>query len=172
MRPLLILLLAALPGCPTTQGEDLPGQLVLVTVETVQDSCEPPRAEGDGGVQWAAARPDGGVVFTVLDQVKYGPLRDGGVLEGLSREQVPPLDGGRTELGAGDGCRALIAGWSIIDGGLELSQQWPGVDVCPAAPGYAPRASCAVVRRLWFTPLRDCPERCVRLSAGGASCDC
>lgn len=171
-RLLAALALAALPACPTVEGEDLPGHLCQVTVETLQDGCSPQRASGDGGVQWLGVRPDGGVSFTIFDQVKFGPLRDGTPLAGVSRDVAPPNDGGFAQFGAGAECRALVSGWELVDGGLTLSQEWPGIDLCVSGPSYLPAKGCVAVRRLVFTPIRECPQRCVVLSNDGASCDC
>jgi hypothetical protein len=164
--------LLALTACPTTEGEDLPGYLCQVTVETVQDSCTPQRRIGDGGTQWMGAREDGGLAFTVLDDVKFGPTRAGEPLAGVSRDQFPPIDGGIAQFGADTLCRALIGGWRVMDGGLELNQQWPGFDACPAAPNYVPTTGCIAVRRLYFEPIVACSQRCVVLTNDGARCEC
>jgi len=172
MRIAALCSLLVLSACPTTEGEDLPGALCQVTVETVQDSCSPQRRIGDGGVQWMARREDGGLAFTVLDDVKFGPTRTGEALAGVSRDQVPPADGGTAQFGSDPLCKALVAGWKIIDGGLELTQQWPGFDACPSAPNYVPAMGCIAVRRLWFEPFAECAQRCVVLSNDGARCEC
>lgn len=174
MRPLLFLAaLLALPACPTTEGEDLPGQLCQVSVETVMDSCAPPRAVGDGGVQWLGERADGGLVFTIFDSVEFGPLRDGGVMLGISRVQAPTAGGGRINFGDGGvDCDGTFVVSPDADGGIGLSQVWPGLDRCPGGPAYLPDAGCVSLRRMIFTPIRDCPQRCVTLSNDGAACDC
>ncbi|GMU60603.1 MAG: hypothetical protein AMXMBFR34_23660 [Myxococcaceae bacterium] len=171
MRTAALLFLVSLSACPTV-SDDLPGYLCQVTVEELQDGCAPRRTTGAGGVQWLGVREDGGLAFTVADQVKYGPTRSGEVLIGVSRDQVPPLDGGIVQLGPEAACRGLLGGWIALDGGLQLNQQWPGLDVCPGAPVYAPQTSCVAVRQLIFTPIRECPQRCVVLAGDGADCDC
>ncbi|MEW5737339.1 MAG: hypothetical protein AB1938_00345 [Myxococcota bacterium] len=171
-RPALLpglLLLAA--ACPTVD-DDLPGYLCQVTVEAIQDTCSPQRFVGDGGVQWLGIRDDGGLAFSVLDQVKYGPTRGGEALAGVTRETLPPFDGGMAQFGADDACRALVGGWVALDGGLQLNQQWPGIDNCPSAPAYVPNKACVAVRFLRFEPIGECPQRCVVLTNVGASCDC
>lgn len=172
MRPLLLVALLALSGCPTTDGDDFPGQLVFVTVEPLFDNCTPQRMTGDAGVQWLGQRPDGGLALTILDEVKYGPERDGGLLAGISREQIPPLDDGNVHFG--DGGTECIAEtrWERFDGGLNLMQGLPGIETCPSAPAYLPEQSCSVARRFVLAPIRECSQRCVRLSNDGAACDC
>ena len=173
MRLLLLVALLALPACPTVDGEDLPGQLCQVTVESIMDSCAPQRTVGDAGVQWLGTRPDGGLAFTIFDAVKFGPLRDGGVITGISRDKAPTAGDGRILFGdGGTECRATLTASPGVNGSIELNQSWPGLELCTNGPDYFPDSGCVSIRRLVFTPIRDCPQRCVTLSNDGAGCDC
>lgn len=169
VAPLLFLTLA---GCPAVT-EDVPGRLYAATVVTLVDSCTPQRTEGDAGVLWLGTRADGGLALALVDQVKYGPTRDGGVLTGISREWIPPAD---DKARFGDGgvlCTGTLSRWRFdADGGLELSQEWPGFTDCLTGPDYLPNRRCFVTRRLTLEPREACPQRCVVLSNDGAACDC
>lgn len=171
MRPALLFVFA-LAGCPAV-SEDVPGRLYAATVVTLVDSCTPQRTEGDAGVLWLGTRDDGGLALTVVDQVKYGPARDGGVLSGISRELIPPADDKARFGDGGVQCTGTLARWRFeADGGLELSQEWPGFSDCTTGPDYLPHRRCFVTRRFTLEPREECPQRCVVLSNEGAACEC
>lgn len=171
LRPLLLPLVVALIGCTDPVEDSLPGSLVRVTVIGVSDSTLPPREVGDGGTQFFGVRADGGVAFTISQQLQFGPLVDGGSLISVQRVSVPTPNAGRFTI-SDEGCTA-ISNWTVVDGGLQLSQSFPERVDCPTAPEWLPELGGEAVRRYELTPISSCDLKCVRLSeASEVSCDC
>jgi hypothetical protein len=159
-------------GCVDATTEDLAGQLVRVEVSAAADDCRPVRSLGDGGVQFLGARADGTVLLSLAQTVQYGPLPDGGGLDGAALLQVPNPAASAT-LGLESGCDATVGLLSLNDAGVLLEQHLPGWAECPSGPLWLPATRCSSTRQLRFTPLGPCHLRCVHLSASSdVTCDC
>ena len=173
MRTLLPLaLLLATAACVDEVAEDLAGELVQVEVLGLADGCDPARHLGDGGLQFHGVRPDGGVLLSLAATVQYGPLPDGGPLEGTALSQVPNPAAVAT-VGSEADCQATVGLLVPTDGGIRLEQDLPGALTCPSGPLWLPRVRCGSARLLRLTPVRACHLRCVRLGASGdVGCDC
>ena len=159
-------------ACVEAVSEDLPGQLVQVEVVSLGDDCAPARWVGDGGRQFLGLRPDGGALLTVAQTVQYGPLPDGGLLDGTALVQVPN-PAAQATLGLEAACTAVVGALASADGGYRLEQRLPGALECPSGPRWLPRERCESTRLLRLEPLGPCSLRCVRLGQlGDVSCDC
>ncbi len=168
MRPLLWLVLV-FPACHDPIEEDLAGKLVRFEVISSSDDCSPLRFTGDAGTQFFGIREDGGVVFTIARQAKYGPRVDGGVLEEVERQLVPSLDATLPDYT----CAGKYSNWERTDAGFDLFQEWGGADSCPGGPLWLPRAACSSKRSYLMTELGDCQLRCVQLTVTGeVTCSC
>lgn len=172
MRRLLPFALVALAACPEPVEDPL-GAMASLHVETVFDTCTPARLAGDGGQQFLAVQADGGAQFSVGQQQLFGPLRDGGTLEGVQRQVlnagvlVPVTLGDTTE------CNEGRVKWTVVDGGYQQEMTWPGIDACPTGPEWLPGMKCQTVRRFVFTPGVECRASCVKVSsAAEVSCEC
>ena len=162
-----------LSACVDTTEDDLAGQLVQVEVKTLSDDCRLPRFSGDAGVQFFGERSAGVFVFTMGQQAQFGPTTDGGTLESVQRQLIPSPDAGRATLGDGAGCEGSFSNWERIDGGLSLTQTWPGFDTCPSGPLWLPFKACTSTREFIFTELSACQLKCVRISSKGeVDCGC
>lgn len=171
--PRYLVLLSVLAGCVDSTEEDLAGTLVRVEVVTESDTCTLPRFSGDAGVQFFGERADGGLVFTMAQQAQFGPRLDGGSLESVQRQLIPAPNAGRASVGAEAGCVGSFSSWERTDGGLRLSQEWPGQDTCPSGPLYLPTTPCTSTRGYLFTEVGSCQLRCVRISEKGeVDCGC
>ena len=169
MRPLSLLFLL-LTGCDEVE-EDLEGKLVRVEVKPQSTDCTPARFTGDAGIQFFGERADGGLVFTMGQHAQYGPTSDGGVLEGVQRQQVPST--GAASVGEGDGCVGSFSEWESTSDGLKLLQEWPGVDGCPSGPIWIPLKACTTTRTFSLTEVGTCQLKCVRISTSGEiDCAC
>jgi hypothetical protein len=173
MRAIALLSFVLLAGCEEPE-ENLDGKLVQVQVVSVSSDCVPARFVGDAGVQFFAERADGGLVFTMGQQAQYGPVIDGGVLQGAQRQVVPPTDLGRAAVGNGEGCVGSFSDWKRTMNGVQLQQEWPGADTCPTGPIWLPTKACATTRVFNFTEVGTCQQRCVRISptSGEVECSC
>lgn len=172
MRRALPLLLVALAACPEPV-EDPVGSITSLQVEVVSDTCTPARLGGDGGQQFFALQADGGAQFSVGQQLLYGPLRDGGSLEGVQRQVLNAGVAVPLALGEAAACNVGRMKWTIVDGGLELDMTWPGSDACPAGPVWLPELECRTLRRFVFTPGAECRASCVTVSsAAEVTCEC
>ncbi len=153
--------------------EDLPGKLVRVEVTTQSTDCIPARFSGDAGVQFVGERDDGGLVFTMGQNVQYGPTIDGGALESVQRQLVPSPNNGDATVGEGDGCAGSFSAWERTVDGVSLSQTWPGATTCPSGPIWLPSKACTSTRLYTFTEVGTCQLRCVRISTSGeVDCSC
>ncbi len=171
MRPLLALLLVV-TAC-VEPAEDPVGAITPLAVELVADNCVPARPSGDGGLQFFAVLRDGGFAFTVSQQLQFGPLRDGGVLESVQRQNFPTEASSTVAVGPGPGCQGTLTRWLAVDGGLELAQLWPSAESCPEGPAWLPQRACSTTRRYRFGEGEACPSSCVRISeAPEVRCDC
>ena len=167
MKLNLFLLLTTLAGCEAVE-DDLPGQLVHVEVSGGGD-CLPARFTGDAGIQFFAAREDGGLVFTMSREAQFGPTREGALLGGVDR-QVP--SDAPTTVGNENTCFGKFNDWRRTDGGFVLNQAWPGVDFCVSGPTWLPTETCTTTRRFVFTEVGPCSLRCVRFPTGGSEVEC
>jgi hypothetical protein len=163
MRPPALVLVVLLAACDE-RTDDPPGAIGPVLVEVLSDDCIPARLGGDGGLQFLGTREDGGLSFTVSQQVQFGPLRDGGSLLSVQRQTLPAPNGGVLQVEEAPGCEGTLALWRQVDGGLELAQRWPSVETCPLGPGWLPERACSTVRRFSFGPGSPCPSSCVEIS--------
>ncbi len=171
MKNLIFFIL--LSSCEAPTGDDLVGSVVSVEVTTQLDTCQPARFLGDAGVQFIATRDNGEVVFTVSQQAQFGPAADGVVLPGLRRLALGSPDGGSTQLGTNEHCTGAFANWSRTPDGLRLTQEWPGIDLCPEGPAWFPQKRCESIRRFVMTEVGTCPLRCVKiLDAAEIECSC
>jgi hypothetical protein len=169
MRFLIPLLVLGLAGCNDPIEESLPGKLVQVQVIGVSDDCVPARFVGDAGVQFFGQRADGSFLFTMARQAQFGPTEDGGVVESVERQQVPPQNG----LEPQSACGALLSNWTRADAGFDLVQEFPGVKDCVNGPLWIPTKACTAQRSFVMTELSDCDLKCVQLSVRGeVSCGC
>jgi hypothetical protein len=167
-RALYAVAAVGLFACETVEV-DLPGHLVHVEVVRVSDTCAPQRLVGDGGTQFLATRPDGGLAFTWPVAMQWGPLVDGGLsLLGERDEQVPAVAASVT-LGSQTTCVGEIV-TEADDAGIAVTQRFP--DAC--RPAYFTSGSCSVTRRLVLTPVQACSSACVRYdpATGEATCAC
>ena len=171
MRLLIALLFLA--GCVDATEDNLTGKLVRVEVVTVSDGCSPARFSGDAGLQFFGVRDDGGVAFTMGQNAQYGPAPDGGVVQSVAQQLLPPANGGRAVVGNEAGCDGLFSNWALTDAGLDLAQDLPGVDTCPSGPVWLPLKACSSSRSYLFTEVGTCELRCVRISTSGEiECRC
>ena len=172
MRPSLLALLVVGSACVDEVREDLAGQLVRVEVVPLAEGCAPARHLGDGGLQFLAVRADGGLLLSLSGTVQYGPLPDGGGLDGTTLVQVPNPAAVAT-LGAEADCGATVGALFAEDAGIRLEQSFPGALDCPSGPLWLPGRRCGSARLLRLTPAGACHLRCVRLGASGdVACDC
>ncbi|MGV3623067.1 MAG: hypothetical protein ACO1OB_19770 [Archangium sp.] len=174
MRLILLTMLVALTGCETVE-EDFEGRLVQVEVITVSDDCTPARFSGDAGLQFIGTRPDGGTVFTLSNAAVYGPLIDGGVLEAVIRQALPPVNMGRSNVGQNGevACDGIFGDWRQIDTELNLQQDFPGFTDCVTGPPWLPERRCTVERTLKMTDVGTCRISCLRVTASTeVVCEC
>lgn len=158
-------------GCIDKVEDDLAGSLVQVTVNTLHDECEPARFSGEAGAQFFGDVDDGGVVFTMAQNAVFGPTLDGGQLVGVQRLRA--LSEGEISVGRDEMCLGTFASWERADGGLILSQQWPGIETCPTGPVWLPLKACASQRFFAFSNAVECPLRCVRITQSSTvECSC
>lgn len=175
MRLTLVLSLLAVGcvGCVDTTADNLTGKLVRVEVVTSTDDCSPARFSGDAGLQFYGEREDGGVAFTMGQNAQYGPAPDGGVVQSVQQQLIPSPNNGRAVVGNEAGCEGSFSAWELGLGGLHLTQDLPGFDVCPSGPVWLPLKACKSVRSYLFTEVGPCELRCVRISsAGEIECRC
>ncbi len=171
MNPHALFVSLLICGCTDPVEDSLAGALVRVTVIGVSDTTMPRRQVGDAGTQFFGVRPDGGIAFTISQQLQFGPLADGGTLISVQRVAVPTPNAGRFTIGR-EGCTAL-SNWTLVDGGLGLTQSFPTRADCPTAPEWLPELGGDAVRRYELTPVGTCDLKCVRLSeASEVSCEC
>lgn len=170
---LAVLAVVATTGCDEPE-EDFEGRLVMVDVTAVADDCTPKRFVGDAGVQFIGVRGDGGTVFTLSQQAVYGPIADGGVLESVVRQALPPVDLGRANIGEGEeACNGIFLNWTQVADELNLVQQLPGSLTCTTGPSWLPVNECNVERHVKLTDVGTCRFSCVRVSAAlEISCEC
>lgn len=169
MRAWSSLVLLTMLGCELPE-KDLAGSLVRVTVEAgLNDDCRPRRFSGDAGVQFFGVQDDGGAVFTLSRTAKYGPILDGGVLEGGEAQ----VEHGERTLPE-NACSGSYSDWVRVgDGRFDLRQSWVGADECPTGPWWLPERACVTERRFTFTELGPCQLRCVKYQLDGqVTCDC
>lgn len=175
MRLILLAMVVVLTGCEVPE-EDFEGRLVQVTVISNRDECAPLRFSGDAGIQFFGTRPDGGTVFTMANAAVYGPIADGGVLESVIRQALPPVDLGRANVGqfGEESCKGLFLDW-IDDGNgqLQLQQDFPGSIDCTTGPSWLPVKRCEVDRQYVLTDVGTCRSTCLRVTASTeVVCDC
>lgn len=170
---LILLAMVVLTGCDVTE-EDFEGRLVHVDVVTTSDDCVPRRFSGDGGLQFIGVRADGGTIFTLSNAAVYGPLNDGGVLESVIRQALPPVNIGRANVGQGEeSCNGIFGDWLQTGDGLQLRQDFPGSTDCTTGPPWLPVSRCSVDRELVLTDVGTCRLACLRVTAGtDVVCDC
>jgi hypothetical protein len=162
----LFLLLSA---CSDPIEENLAGKLVQVEVVATSDTCLPARFVGDAGVQFFGQREDGGYLFTMSRNAQLGPNEDGGFVESVDRQQVPP----QNDLAPLSACNAQLSNWTRSDAGFDLSQAFPGVKSCVNGPLWLPSKDCESNRSFLMTELGDCQLKCVHLSVSGeVTCSC
>ena len=123
MRLLIPLLFLA--GCVDTTEDNLSGKLVRVEVVTSSDDCLPARFSGDAGLQFFGEREDGGVAFTMGQNAQYGPAPDGGLVQSVQQQLLPPANNGRAVVGRESGCEGSFSAWERGDAGLNLAQDLP-----------------------------------------------
>lgn len=173
MRLILLAMAVLATGCETVE-EDFEGRLVQVEVVTASDDCRPKRFSGDAGLQFIGIRPDGGTVFTLSNAAVYGPLIDGGVLESIIRQALPPVNLGRANIGLGEpACDGLFGDWKEVGNELQVRQNFPGNTDCTTGPPWLPESRCDVERSLKLTDVGTCRLSCLRVTASTeVVCEC
>lgn len=174
MRLILLALVVLVAGCETVD-EDFEGRLVQIEVTSSADDCVPRRFTGDAGLHFIGVRPDGGTVFTLSNAAVYGPLIDGGVLESVIRQALPPVNMGRSNVGQNGevACDGIFGDWREVGTELQLSQDFPGFTDCVTGPPWLPQRRCTAERSLKLTDVGTCRISCLRVTAGTeVVCEC
>lgn len=158
-----------LAACSDPIEQNLAGKIVRFDVVAVSDTCIPARFVGDAGAQFFGQREDGAFLFTMSRNAQLGPNEDGGFVESVERQQVPPQNGVEP-LSA---CNAQLSSWTRTDAGFDLTQAFPGTKSCVNGPLWLPTKDCEVTRSYVITELGDCQLKCVKISVSGeVTCSC
>ncbi len=162
-----------LAGCEV-EDEDFEGRLVHVEIVSTSDDCSPRRMSGDAGLQFIGTRADGGTLFTISQEAVYGPLIDGGALESVIRQALPPLNLGRANIGIGEeSCNGIFGDWVELGSTLQLRQDIPGSMNCVTGPLWLPTTRCSTDRTFTLTDVGTCRLSCIQVTASAeVVCDC